>query len=420
MQKILSLLKSQTIKDTLVIGIGLGATAVIGFIYTVILARVLGPNSFGVYSAISALATIVYSLGDLGITAAIINMLPKKIHPRSAVINTSFWLQSIIIVVAIAFFLFVSIFNKFVIPGSLSTDLLLAGALAVNYLFIGFAQGVFTAERKFWSYSASQVVDSGIKIAIVFAIFKLNRLTIGTAIAANVLSTFLALLITFGSELMRIKLTISRNIYQEIIKFSKWIAVSRLFSVFISRIDIVLLNLLATSYATGIFSAASRVTLLFALMVSGLGSVVNSRFSAFDTKEKVVSYVKKLMLFISGISVLMLTCVILAAPIIGLVYGPEYLEAVPVFQGMTVAMIPFLFSLVTTPAIIYTYNRPDFYAFIVGLQVTLIIALDIALIPRYTYFAPVIALGVANTLVFIISGLKLKSFINGNKILDRG
>jgi O-antigen/teichoic acid export membrane protein len=179
------------------------------------------------------------------------------------------------------------------------------------------------------------------------------------------------------------------------------------------------LNLLATSFAAGIFSAASRVTLLFALMVSGLGSVVNSRFSTFDTKEKITSYIKKLLLFISGIAALMSVCVLFASPIIKIVYGPDYIEAVPVFQAMTIAMIPFLFSLVTTPAIIYTYNRPDFYAKISALQVLLIIAIEVSTISRFSYFAPVIALGTTNVLILIISGMKLRSLIYENKIMDR-
>ena len=58
-EKIKKLLLSQTIKDTAISFIGLGVTAVIGFIYTVILARILGPEQFGVFSAVIALVAIV-------------------------------------------------------------------------------------------------------------------------------------------------------------------------------------------------------------------------------------------------------------------------------------------------------------------------------------------------------------------------
>lgn len=420
MKKILVYIQSQTLKDSFVVMIGLSITAAIGFVYTVVLARVLGPSGFGIYSAISALATIVYSLGDLGISSAIINFLPKKIHARDHVINTSFWLQSMIVVLSFLFFLLIAIFHQYVIPGSIQSDILLAGTLAINYLFIGFAQGVFTAEKRFWSYSFSQIIDSAIKILLVFTIYKLNRLTIGTALASNVVSTFFALVITFWKELLSIKYDISGHVLERVIKFARWIAVSRVFSVLISRIDVLFLNLLTTSYVTGIFSAASRVTLLFALLVSSLGSVVNPRFSGFSDKKTLITYLKKLSLLVSAIALVMILCAWFGPMIIKFVYGAKYLEAIPVFQSMTLAMIPFLYTLVTTPALIYTFGQTAFYAKLIAAQVVTIIGIDLLFIPSLTYFAPVVALAASNLLVLTVSFLKLLQLIHDQKTLDRG
>ncbi|KKT84778.1 MAG: Polysaccharide biosynthesis protein, partial [Candidatus Collierbacteria bacterium GW2011_GWA2_44_99] len=82
MKRIIGILKTQTIKDSFVISLGLGVSAVIGFIFTILLARSLGPINFGVYSALTALAAIIYSLGDMGISNSLINFLPKKISER--------------------------------------------------------------------------------------------------------------------------------------------------------------------------------------------------------------------------------------------------------------------------------------------------------------------------------------------------
>ena len=107
MQSILALLKTRTLRDTFISFIGLGATAFIGFIYTVILARHLGPSVYGVYSAVTALSAIIFGLGDLGITSSLINFLPKLPERRQSIINTSFIFQlSICFLSLILFFVF--------------------------------------------------------------------------------------------------------------------------------------------------------------------------------------------------------------------------------------------------------------------------------------------------------------------------
>ena len=416
MKRIFGLLKTSTLKDTLISFTGLGVTAILGFVFTIIMARVLGPVQYGVFSAVTALTSIVYNLGDLGVSSALINFLPKLREKRQVLIDSSFWFQILIAIFILVLFLILSFFNNRIIPNSIPLYLILAGILSASYLLVGFAQGVFTAERRFWTFSISQIVDSGIKIILIFFFVSQTNLTITNALIANIISSLIAFSLTFFKDLRSVEAKFDTGIFRKLFSFAKWIAISRVFSVMFSKIDIILLNLLATSFDAGIFAAASRVTLLFALLVSSLNSVINPRFSGFDKKEKVISYIKKLSLFISGIALLMLICVFLAGPIITLVFGDKYLPAIPVFRWMTISMLPFLFSLITTPAILYTYNKPDFFAKTTAFQVITIIIMEIILIPRISYYAPVVAMGVTNVFVLIITAGKLRQLINSDEI----
>lgn len=403
----------------MIIFLGLGVMACIGFVFTVVLARTLGPNTFGVYSAITALATIVYSLGDLGISPALVNFIPKHPTAKARYLTTGFWLQFAVAVLVLLLFAGLSLIHDRIIPGSLAVDLVLAGSLSVNYLFLGFAQGIFTAQKRFWSYSLTQIIDPVIKILLVFVLLKFNHLSIGSALAANFISTILALLVTFGRELYQTEFEISRSLVSQITHFAKWIAFSRIFSVMVSKIDVILLNLLVGSFQTGIYSAASRIAFFFALLISGLGSVVNARYSSFNSTAQLVSYSKKLFLLIGGIVFLMLICVLSARPLVQLVYGDKYLEAVVVFRYLTLAMIPFTFTLVTTPALLYTFNLPSFYAKMTALQVLSIVAIDLLLIPSLGSFAPVIAMGITNLFVLVVSSAKLFNLLHGNTLDQR-
>ena len=419
MKRIIGILKTQTIKDSFVISLGLGVSAVIGFIFTILLARSLGPVNFGVYSALTALAAIIYSLGDMGISNSLINFLPKKISESYQYLSTSFWMEFVIGVFILLLFGIFSYFHETIVPGSLSTDLLLAGVISFNYLLIIYTQGVFTAGRKFWSYTASQILDSGVKIVIVFFIFKMGNLSIGTALIANIISTFIALLITFGKELYSIEFDFFKKPFWNILHFAKWIAMSRVFTVMISRIDIILLNFMVGSYSAGIFSAASRVTLIFAMTAGGLSSVINPRFSSFDSHHQTVSYSKKLILLVSGIATAMLALSFLALPIISLVYGEKYLESVSVFRYLILAMIPFLFTIISNSALVYAFNQLDYYTKMVAIQTTIIVVVDLLLIPRLGYNAPAIALFTSNIFVLFASFLKVRSLVYEKRKVDR-
>ncbi len=412
MKKIIAILRSETIKDSFVVSLGLGASAVIGFVFTILLARSLGPVNFGIYSALTALAAIVYSLGDMGISNSLINFLPKKVSERYQYLSTSFWMEFVIGVFILLLFGVFSFFHQTIVPGSLSQDLLLVGVISFNYLLIIYTQGVFTADRKFWSYTASQILDSGVKIMIVFFVFKMGNLSISTTLIANIISTFIALLLTFGKELYSIEFDFFHKPFWNIFHFAKWIAVSRIFTVMISRIDIVLLNLLSGSYAAGIFSAASRVTLLFAMLAAGLGSVINPRFSSFDSNSKIITYGKKLLLLVSGIAVSMVIISLFATPIIILVYGQKYLASILVFRYLIFAMIPFLFTIVFNSILVYGFNQLSYYTKMMAIQTIIIITLDILLIPRIGYQAPALSLLVSNLFVFAASTLKIRTLLH--------
>jgi len=180
----------------------------------------------------------------------------------------------------------------------------------------------------------------------------------------------------------------------------------------VSRVDVLLINILASSYLAGIYSAANRVTLVFALLISSLNSVVNPRFSSFNTKEKIRNYIKKLFVFVALFAALMLVMIILAEPLITFVYGDKYAQAIPVFRALTLGMIPFLFSIVVTPPLLYSYGQSSLFAKTAALQVTSMILLEIILIPKLGAFAPAIALGTTNAIATLFLGIKLNFLLH--------
>ena len=412
MDKIKSLLKSDTSKDTIISLVGSGVVAVAGVVFTILLARVLEPDSFGVYSSLAAIVGIISVLGDLGIGSALINFLPKMPNKRKVLIATSFWFQVVIALVFSLLISFSGLINNLIVPGSIPLHFVFAGLLTSVYVINQYAIGLLKAEKKFLAASIVQSIDSIAKLAIVSALFLNSNLTISLALVSNIISVSLSSIYGMRQEFKRLPLILPKLYLKKIFSFAKWIGLSRAFGVAVSRVDIILLNLMDSSFSAGIFAAASRVGLVFALVVSALGSVVAPRFSGFTKRTQTITYLKKLLLLTTGISLFMLAFVIFAKAIILLVFGVKYLEAIPVFQVLIVALIPFLYSIVTSNPIIYTYNQPAFFAKITIIQVVILVALDIILIPSLGAMAPAISIGVSNLVVLALGGVRLRKLLN--------
>jgi O-antigen/teichoic acid export membrane protein len=139
--------------------------------------------------------------------------------------------------------------------------------------------------------------------------------------------------------------------------------------------------------------------------------VTAPRFSAFVNKKDIKKYLGKVALLVGGVSLLMIATIIAAGPLVRTIFGPKYIASIPVFQAMTLAMIPFLLGVITTTPLIYSLNQPKFTSRITILQVVIIVSLDLLLIPRFQALGPTISLGVANTVVLALSGFRLYSLL---------
>ena len=411
MDKIKRIFFAQTTKDALISFTGLGTIALVGMIFTVIMARALGPTLFGIFSALNALVTLLSSMGDLGLSSALVNFIPKLADRRNVIVSTVFWVQ---IAVSVILGLTLAVFGfrpDLIIPGSQTSHFIIIGILTGLYVLQGLALGIFNSEKKFLSASILQGSDSVIKLFIVAALFFGKNLNIELALLANVVSCLLSVFFGLGRELRNVRPIFPKSQVMEIFHFAKWIALSRAFSVMISRVDVLLLNYLAGGFQAGIFSAASRIALLFALLVSSIGSVIAPRFSAFVKKEDIKQYLKKVALMVGGISLIMIATIIFADPLVRTIFGEKYIAAIPVFRALTIAMIPFLLSVITSQPLIYSFNQPKFFSRVTIIQVTVLIVLDLLLIPRYQAMGPTIALGISNVVALSLSGWKLYSLL---------
>lgn len=396
--------KSSATKDTLSSLFGVMGTAILGLTFTVLAARLLKPELFGVYSTLVAFVTIIATIGDLGLTSAIMSLVPKKGAKSAQYLSTISWMiLSVSILISIvsiicAYFTNINVFY--------------VGILASIYIVQSLFLAVFNAKRKFIFNSLTQIIDSFLKLSLTLYFIYYWGGSIHLLLIANIISSVISVVLAnfFDASVLSTK-PLFKHV-GEILDFSKWVAFSRIFTLGISRIDIILLNFLASSYYAGIYSATARFGLLFTLLSVAIGNVANQRMSTIKSKSHLLILTKKLLVIFSLISMMMVLVAIFSKPLIFLIYGSEYLDSAPVLVALTLAMIPYVFSIATTGPILYTFNNSKFYSFLTMSQFFIILALNFVLIPPFKALGPALSLGFANLFLLVVSSIKLSQSLN--------
>jgi len=307
-------------------------------IFTVIIARYLLPEGFGLYNLATSVALIFLTFADLGINQAMIRYVSLEIEKNRNKATAYFrYLLKIKIMLLIIFSLLLfilayplsnSIFKK--------QELFLPLLILSLYVFVlglsGFFESLFYLKNKVKYIAIKEAILQSSKIILVLLIpliFLTSQYIIGT-IYSLVLTAIIVLLFVIyfsrkGLEFLfsKTKLIINKK---EVLKFVVYLTLGTLSIIFFSYIDTIMLGLFVSADNIGYYKAA--FTLVFG--VSGLLSFVNvlmpvltrieiSKLS--DVLNKIIKY--SMMLTIPATFGL----IVLARYIIRFVYGYEYLSA---------------------------------------------------------------------------------------------
>src|SRR5205807_216532 len=105
-----------------------------------------------------------------------------------------------------------------------------------------------------------------------------------------------------------------------------------------SNLDVLVLAYLAGAAPAGLYNAARTLTLPLAFAGGALGAVLLPRLSALTDRARVVSVVRQMTLYsAAATAVVVAGLMMLAQLLLRLVYGASYVEAVAIFQVLTLA-----------------------------------------------------------------------------------
>ncbi len=402
------LVVSRTAKDTSILFIGNGASAILGIIFTILAARFLGPGAWGIVAGVTSLIVILASIADLGLGSSIFRFLSKEWvkdkNSTQEIYKTIVFLRAASAILLSLFLILISRWFAPLIFQSTNSLLVVFTAIGVLGVLLVDLQIVTFQAKQNWGKAALFIAMTN----ILRLAFLLGLVLTGTVNLLTVLSAFvLSMLATWVISLVwqRVPLGIPNNWFvlsKKVFSFSKWMAGNQAVSAVNSRIDVLLLLNIVGSVNAGIYGAASRIALGFPLIVGSFATVLASRFASISQKHELFAFFKKSI----GLSVLLASSLILgvlAAPVITLFLGKAYESSTQVLQWLLISFIPFTLSTPAVNILIYRFNKPYIITILSFVSLPIIVFGNIFLIPAIGILAPAFILAFTNTLTLAVT-----------------
>jgi|APSaa5957512576_1039674.scaffolds.fasta_scaffold00188_11 O-antigen/teichoic acid export membrane protein len=333
-----------------------------GLIFTIILARILMPELFGLYSLALSTIFIFISLTDLGISSAIVVFVSKYISQNKdqkakAYLTYLFKLRILLLGILI---IFLALSSKFLAQNYYQKPIflaLLAGTLyLIFFSLITFIQSILHSLNKFKEIFYKEIFSQIIRfvLAPLFILFILKKslsqeINLFWIVAIIALTYFFALIFLWILTKNKIKFLktknqlISKKEKIKLILFILPLSATIFTEAFFGNIDIIMLGRFISAELIGYYKASFILIFSIAPLLS-FSTVLFPIFSRLKGKRLEKGF-KKTINIILPLSVMLSFLIFIFTPlIVKIIFGKEYLGMIPFLRLFSIL----LFSLPLT------------------------------------------------------------------------
>ncbi len=311
------------------------AAAMLGLVTTVIIARVYGPEGNGAYAVALLLPTMLANFLNLGVAPANVYHLGSRQATVRQLLAAN--LQIFILLGALGLVIGTTVLlwkGEELFPGVEPRILWFALAIFPLGLVNGYLHSVFQGLQQFRPYNMLAILQPTILLCMILAITALGYRELAYLVGAQFVAQCGVSALTL---VWLIPLIEEKNANVESASFIKktlgygWKAhLSNILAFVNYKADIFLVNLFLGPAAVGLYVIAVALAETLWLMSKAVSTVVLPRLAQLSSDEakrkQLTPLVSRWVLLMTLIAALMLAAV--APPLIGLVFGSDYLEAV--------------------------------------------------------------------------------------------
>jgi O-antigen/teichoic acid export membrane protein len=370
---------------------------------SIFLLRHLGVADFGRYMTVTSLVAIVGGLTDAGLTAvggrdlALRPPGPERGRLLANLLGLRLLLTPLGVLVAIAFAI-VAGYDHTLVVGTL-----LAGAGLVLVSCQATMTLPLSVGLRIGRLTATEVIkQAAMLLGIVVLVAAGAGLSPFFAVSVAVGLVTLAVTPTLVGRDFVWRPAFDRAEWRTLIREALPLAAAVVVGVLYFRLLILLMSLLSTDVATGLFATSFRVTeILYG--IATLAVTVALPVLAVAAEERArLSYMLQRMIEVSVIAAcyLIVVVVIVAEPVLRLLGGGQYRAAAPVLRIQVFALLPVFLAQVCVVGLI-SIRRSSIQAAANAFAVPIMLGLGLVLIPRYQATGAAVAALVAETGYFL-------------------
>lgn len=385
----------------------------IGFFYTIFLARSLGVSDFGLYSLALSYLSLFLALSDFGFSRFLVREIVLGEISRSSLISNVGVLR---LTLTSVLFGILSLFLYISDPDEIRVSLLLLTLTSVFSISLSQTlDAVFIAEKKL-QYSALTLLILNFSTMIFGIILVSSGFGNTGAVSALIIGYFIYLLFLFvllKNKKVDIFSDIKYSILRKILKGSLPYGLLGVLGLLYFKIDTLLLAYIRGNFETGIYSAGYKFleSIIFIPNTLSLALFpVFTNFHKLNSNEIRKLSIKSIKLMFSlGILVLIIFNITLP-PIIRLLL-PNYLHSIDVLRIISLA-IPFMFVYIPLSAVLLSTDKYLKQVILLSFIPLLFnIILNLYFIPKFGYLGASWITVLSDILSLIVTFVYIRKYV---------
>lgn len=393
------------------------------FIWTILIARYLGVEEYGIYGFAISLTGILIIVADFGINTHIVREVATDNGIASKYLGNAIPLKSVF--AAAAFLLVAVILFLMGCDGITITVTFLFAVQMIVLSFINLFKGAFQAFEEVKYQAIAEILLQ--VILLIFIIISIYAdFGIFSIILSYILSNVFALAYLYyalNKNIVRPKYEFDRQFCRKIIIVSMPFAITGILYCAYYYIDIIMLEHLVGSYAAGIYNAAYKLIPVQNILVSIYGAIffpVMSKFFKSQDGMLMFAYEKSIKCLLMLIIPLSVLIVIYSPDLIQIIYGSEY-DAASAVLSILIWNLSLLFILAPGTNLLNSSHKEVAVNVIYLIGGVFNVIVNLILIPRFSYYGAAVSTILSYALIMVIQRIviyRLGHGFNGRFHID--
>jgi len=395
--------------------------AILNLIVSMLTARFLGPDNFGIINYAASLVAFAVPIMQLGLSGVLVREIVTSPEEEGKTVGTALVLSFLSSVLSV---LGVTAFAFFVNAGETVT-ITVCFLYSLLLLFQALEMTQYWFQAKYLSKYTSLIMLAAYAITTAYKIFLLatGKSVYWFALSYAIDYSLIAIgLLVFYKKLGTQKLSFSKKRAKELLSRSKYYIISDLMVVVFAQVSKILLKLMiedAADAAVGYYSAAINCTtvtsFVFIAIIDSMRPLIleckEKDEKAFERNQKMLY---SIVIFLSLAQSLAIT--LLAKPLIIILYGADYLPALTSLQIVSWYSV---FSYIGSVRNIWILAEgKQKYLWVINLMGAIFnIILNFTLIPTLGILGASISTLVTQFFTNIVTGFIIKPIRHNNKLI---